>query len=435
MEFPVAPLDDAWVGPHLKAIPSGMDPFPLSEVGRQGWNVLREDLPFPLAVLRASALRHNSLVMRRFLARTGAFLVPHGKTTMSPQLFHRQLDDGAIGITVATVGQLRVCRDHGIERVVLANQLLDRAEIAYVLGEMRRDAGFDFYCLVDSVEGVRRLAEVAAAEPPTRPLQVFVEGGFAGGRAGVRSLERALEVARAVHGAAPRLALRGVEGFEGLIDGPSDAEAERRVSDYLGFLAAIARAAAAENLFAEGPVILTAGGSAFHDLAAQGLDAHGLPGEVDVWLRSGCYLTHDSGMYDRHTERLLERSPGHDEPGERPRAALEVWARVQSCPEPGRAILTLGKRDCSFDAGLPTPLVLFRPGVDAKPTPVPEGFGVRALNDQHAFLDHPREVALEVGDLLGLGVSHPCTTFDRWQLLMVVDDAYDVIGGVRTFFG
>lgn len=435
MASSVASLDDAWVGPHLKAIPSASTPFPLSEVGRQGWNVLREDLPFPVAVLRESALRHNSAWMRRFLARTGALLVPHGKTTMSPQLFHRQLDDGAIGITVATVGQLRICREHGIGRVVLANQLLGRAEIAYVMGELARDAGFDFYCLVDSVEGVGRLVDTVRALPASRPLQVLLEGGFAGGRTGSRTLEQALEVARAVHAAGPLLALRGVEGFEGLIDTPSDTETERRVSDYLDFLADIARAVAAEGWFADGPVILSAGGSSFHDLAARRLGAHGVPGEVQVWLRSGCYLTHDSGLYDGHVARLVERSPGVSDGGERPRAALEVWARVQSCPEPGRAILTAGKRDCSFDAGLPTPLLHFRPGGTGGPRPVGDGVRVTALNDQHAFVEYPAGFDLRVGDLVGLGISHPCTTFDRWQLLMVVDDAYDVIDGVRTFFG
>lgn len=178
----MAPLDDAWVGPHLKAIPSGTEPFPLSEMARKNWNVLREDLPFPLALLRESALRHNSRWMREFLARTGTKLVPHGKTTMSPQLFHRQLDDGAVGITVATVGQLRVCREHGVDRVVLANQLFDPTEIAYVLRELERDPGFDFYALVDSLEGVRRLAEAVRDAPGTRPIQLLIEGGFAGGR-------------------------------------------------------------------------------------------------------------------------------------------------------------------------------------------------------------------------------------------------------------
>ncbi|HVH12470.1 MAG TPA: hypothetical protein VM759_05430, partial [Longimicrobium sp.] len=165
------PLDHA-----TKGIPGGTAPFPLDEIGLRGWNVLREELPLPLAVLRESALDHNGRWMRGFLAATGVEIAPHGKTTLSPALFHRQLRDGAWAITVATVHQLQVCRDHGIGRVVLANQLVGRQEIRYVLDELHRDPAFDFYCLVDSVEGVRMLVEAARTHPVERPLQVLLEG-------------------------------------------------------------------------------------------------------------------------------------------------------------------------------------------------------------------------------------------------------------------
>src|SRR3546814_3083454 len=92
-------------------MPGGGAPFRLGDIGRQGWNVLRGDLPFPLAVLKESAVAHNGAWMMDFLRRAGGVrIAPHGKTTMSPQLFARQLADGAWGITVATVQQLQVCR-------------------------------------------------------------------------------------------------------------------------------------------------------------------------------------------------------------------------------------------------------------------------------------------------------------------------------------
>ncbi len=243
----LAALDELPLDDRVKGIPGGTAPFPLGAAADRSWNVLREDLPLPLAVLKRSAVEHNSRWMQRFLALSGAVLAPHGKTTMSPQLFRRQLDDGAWGITLATVGQVQVARRHGIGRILLANQLVGRQAVRYVLDELRRDPDFDFYCLVDSLDGVRLLAEAARAEPAGRPLKVLLEGGVDGRRAGCRSLAAALEVARAVKAAEPVLALGGVEGFEGLISGPDAAGREAAVAAFIGFLVEIARGCESET--------------------------------------------------------------------------------------------------------------------------------------------------------------------------------------------
>jgi D-serine dehydratase len=181
-----ADIDALMLDGSFKGIPADIAGFPLGEIGGKGWNVLCEDLPLPLAVLRQSALRQNSRWMRQFLALSGAVISPHGKTTMSPQLFRDQLADGAWAITVATAQQIRICRDFGFNRVVLANQLIGRQAISYVLDELKRDAGFDLYYLVDSIANVEHLATSARAVEPGRPLQVLLEGGMAGGRTGGR---------------------------------------------------------------------------------------------------------------------------------------------------------------------------------------------------------------------------------------------------------
>ena len=94
----------------------------------------------------------------------------------------------------------------------------------------------------------------------------------------------------------------------------------------------------------------------------------------------------------------------------------------------------MGKRDVGSDAGLPAPLVWFRPGAMDRPEPVPFGHQVTGLNDQHCHVALPRESPLRVGDMVGFGIGHPCTTFDKWQLMMVVDEDYTVIDAIRTFF-
>jgi D-serine dehydratase len=211
---------------RVKGMPGGIEPFPLGRIAERKWNVLREDLPLPLAVLKERALTHNSAWMRRFLGLSGTMIAPHGKTTMSPQLFARQLADGAWAMTVATVHQLQVARDFGIGRIVLANQLIGRQAIRYVFEELKRDPDFDFYCLVDSSTNVAQLAAAAREAAVGRPLQVLLEGGFPGGRTGARDRAAALVVAEAVADAEPYLALRGVEGFEGLF--PASKAACRR---------------------------------------------------------------------------------------------------------------------------------------------------------------------------------------------------------------
>lgn len=420
------PLDD-----RVKGVPGGTRGLPLGEVGGRGWNLLRGDLPLPSLVLKEGALAHNGAWMRRFLATTGAKIAPHGKTTMSPQLFQRQLDDGAWAITLATAHQVQVARRYGVPRILLANQLLGREETRAILDELRRDPDFDFYCLVDSPEGAADLADAVRAAPFGRPLQVLLEGGFAGGRTGARNLAAALATARAVK-ATPHLALRGVEGFEGIVAGADGSDTERRIGQFLDFLVAIAGACAAE--FAPGPAILSAGGSAYFDLVAERFGRAGLDREVMTVLRCGCYFSHDSVMYREAFRRMLERSPRAAELGEGLKPALELWARVQSRPEPTRAILSFGKRDASYDAGLPVPLLRFRPGTMTAPEPVPDGHRVVAINDQHAFLDLPAASPFAVGDLVACGISHPCLAFDKWQFIPVVDDDYRVTSAIRTFF-
>lgn len=417
-----------------KGMPPGLPPTGLSEIGERRWNLLEEDLALPAAVLREDALEHNSAWMRRFLAETGARLCPHGKTSMAPELFRRQLDDGAWGVTVADVRQLQVCRSLGIERILLANQLVREASIRWAAAEVARDPSFDFYCLVDSVAGVRRMAAAVAGVDGGRPLQVLVEIGYPGGRAGCRDAGEALEVARAVR-AAPGLALRGVEGFEGLLGkGEEPERARRAVTDYLDGLADVAERMDAEGLFAEGDVVLTAGGSAYFDLALERLGAADLDGRARVVLRSGCYLTHDAGMYDRAFRRMRDRSDRVRSMGEGLRPALEIWSYVQSRPEPGRAILTMGKRDCSFDVDPPVPERVFRPGRDERPATLDGRCRIASLDDQHAYLDLPGDADLRVGDMVGCGISHPCTTFDRWRVVSLVDRDYNVVGALRTEF-
>ena len=419
------PTADVFVDATTKGIPIGTAPLRVSDIGRQGWNVLAGSCPLPLAVLRTTALAANCAWMMAFARQHDLLLAPHGKTTMAPALFERQLHDGAWAMTVATAQQLAVCLRLKLPRIILANQPVGQTVDACFTA-LERIPGLELYVLADSLEGVALLAARASQVPAgTAALRVLVEIGVAGARTGCRTLADALAVAQAI-AAVPRLVLAGVEAFEGVLpDTTAVASLITRIID-------AAQAIDARGLF-RGDIVLSAGGSAFFDLVAAGFGSIRLSRPVLRVLRSGCYLTQDHFGYAQDFERVLREKrlavpPGGLQP------ALEVWSYVQSRPDVNKVLLTLGKRDVGYDVGLPRPIRWFRPGRMPAPATIPDGCSITRLNDQHAHMEIAPEAPFEVGDMIAVGIAHPCTTFERWQLLMLVDDRLDVVGAVRTFF-
>ncbi|WP_035840585.1 type III PLP-dependent enzyme domain-containing protein [Kitasatospora azatica] len=375
----------------------------------------------PLLTLDAGALDHNLRAMAAWCERAGVRLAPHGKTTMAPALWQAQLDAGAWGITLANLPQLRVARAFGVQRVLLANTLLDPAGLAWLAGELDTDPEFDCISWVDSVAAVKLIDQALRAAGAERPMEVLVELGGPGGRTGARDLATALAVAAAV-AEAPTLRLAGLGGYEGALAHDSTPASLAAVEAYLARLVELHDRLRADGSLTgdTGEVIVTAGGSAYFDQVARVLAPLGRTG-TSVVLRSGAYLVHDDGFY-RAISPLVRGAAG-----EPLRSAMHGWARVVSRPEPALALLDGGKRDFPYDEGLPTPQ-LTRSGRPVTGT-------VTAVNDQHAFL---RESDAEVGEVVRLGLSHPCTAFDKWTLIPVLDDAEAahprVVNLVRTFF-
>jgi len=358
-------------------------------------------LPTPLVTLSAQALDHNLTAMAAWCAERRLTLAPHGKATMAPQLWRRQLDAGAAAITVANPFQAGVAHHFGVPRILIANQIADPASAARLSRWVEKGTRIGLFS--DSVATIDLISAAA-----TTTIDILVELGVDGGRAGARGIEAALEVADRVI-AAPNLRLAGVAGYEGAVASGTDATALSAVDDYLGDLAALLGALDFET---DRPVV-TAGGSAYFDRVAAVLGP--LASEAEVLLRSGSYLVHDHGFY----ARMTPAARGCDGPDLRP--ALRGYATVLSRPEPGLAILDGGRRDFPFDQDLPIPLGLN----DARCT---------QISDQHLFLTGA-PAHLAVGDVVELGLSHPCTSFDKWRLIPVVDEETgQIVDAVRTFF-
>ncbi len=381
----------------------------------------------PVMVLKESALRYNVELMAALCNRSGISLAPHGKTSMAPQLLQRQLDAGAWAVTAATMHQVRVWRTFGAERVLLANELVEAASAVWVATELERDPSFNFFCLVDSVACVELLENAIDSVRMTRRLDVLVELGVKGGRTGCRTRTQAREVALAV-AASKHLSLAGVEAFEGVVNTGGLAADLEEVDRVLKDLRALVLDLDSAGLFSRaGEVLVTAGGSAFLDrVVAELAGPWSVSRPVRLVLRSGCYLTHDAAHYKQVSPfgtRLNQTDPLQE--------ALEIWGVVLSLPEPGLAIIGFGKRDAPHDLELPIPR-LSKKTVEA-PRAL-SGAAIVALNDQHAFMKIDAVGRLAVGDLIGCGISHPCTAFDKWRLIPVVDDVYRVVDAVLTFF-
>ena len=391
-------------------------PVTSASLGRQRPPLFGGGFTTPLLVLRESAVAHNIGAMAAYCAAAGVLLAPHGKTTMAPQLMARQLAAGAWAVTAATIGQVLTYRAFGMPRVLLANELTDTAGISWMAGEMAADPDFDCHLYVDSVAGVALLDSSLRANGARRPVPVLVELGYPGGRTGCRDVGEAMSVAAAAD-AAPTLRVAGVAGFEGLIGHDRDPRTLADITRYCRALRSLG-----ERLAAAVPdgVILSAGGSAFFDVVVRELTGGWAGGPAPaVVLRSGVYVAFDHGLYAG-----LARGPALE-------PALELWAHVLSRPEPGLALACAERRDVGFDAGLPIPLRFRRAGGELAPA---EGAHVSSLDDQHAYVRLPAGTDLAPGDLVCLGVSHPCTTFDKWRVIPVVDDGYRVIDAVHTFF-
>ena len=422
------PLTDAeslaLIQPLNKGLGS-MDRAPMpSDIPSLGWQLLREDLSLPTAVLYEEKLAHNLQWMQAFAAAYKAKLAPHGKTTMAPKLFMRQLKAGAWGITLATAPQTRVAYEHGVRRVLMANQLVGKQNMA-IIGSLLEDAQFEYFCLVDSAEQVESLARFFGGR--RQRLNVLVELGVDDGRAGVRNRQQLHAVMTALSRCRERIALCGVEVYEGLLkDEPS-------IRTFLQNSVEVARELARDGRFDRTPIILSGAGSAWYDIVAEVFSKAEIGQPFDVILRPGCYLTHDVGIYRAAQQQIQSRNPVAQRMGPSLVPALQLWAYVQSIPEKEKAIIALGKRDAAFDSGLPVPALHYRPG-RPKPVAAPAAWTLTHIMDQHSYLRIAEGDDIHVGDMIGFDISHPCLTFDKWRHLPVLDSDYRVIDVVQTFF-
>ncbi|MDV5148066.1 amino acid deaminase [Streptomyces sp. SBC-4] len=410
---------------RFKGLPPDAEGLTVGELAAQRRSLFTGGFTTPVLALSAESVEHNLRLLEVYAERHGLAFAPHGKTSMAPRLFDRQLEHGAWGITAAMPHQARVYRAHGVARIFLANELVDAVALRWLAAELDADPDFRFVCYVDSVRGVELMDEALRAAGAARPVDVVVElGAGEGARTGVRTEAECAAVADSV-AATGTLRLVGVAGYEGEVPQATP----ERVDAWLRRLTALAVEFDKAGRFSAeaGEIVVSAGGSAWFDTVADvfaELPALSLP--TLKLLRSGAYVSHDDGQYRNLTPFNRVPEEGALQP------AFRLWSQVVSRPTPEQAFTNAGKRDAAYDLHLPEAQVVR----DARTGEVraAEGVTVTGLSDQHAWLRTMPEADVEVGDWVGMGLSHPCTSFDKWQLIPLVEADGTVVDYIRTFF-
>ena len=337
--------------PRLKGYPIVAGAMPSDQIGARQWHVLDDAMPYPLATLRTSALMHNLAWMQDWARRKGVQLAPHGKTTMSSELFRLQLQAGAWGMTVANVHQLQLALAAGAQRCIIANQVLADADLDGLDALLTQHAAARVWFLVDSLAQLGMIEDWQRRRGSARRFDVLLELGTPGFRTGCRSHDEALALARAL-AASAAVRLGGVECYEGGLATCDSAHDSEAVSALVRRVRSVVQAIDVEGLWGDEQLLITAGGSAIFDLVIPLLTGYPLSRPVQGVLRSGCYVTHDHGRYANFLQLVEQREglKGSLWP------AIEIWTMVQSVPEPGLALLSAGRRDVSFDQRMPMPV-------------------------------------------------------------------------------
>ncbi|MEZ8608090.1 amino acid deaminase [Vibrio sp. 10N.239.311.G01] len=409
------------------------DSFILTEKGQKGravsqsengvYRLVDEDISLPVAIIKQSALTNNLNWMQSFADHHQVKLSPHGKTSMTPDFFRQQLENGAWGITVATPAQAEIAAMAGAKRIIMANQLVGKTNMA-IIEQLISEFDVDFYCCVDSSVNVQQLNQYFANKKQT--LKALIEFGVPGGRCGCRSPQEVLELAQTIQDT-PALSLAGIEVYEGVIHGDN---AEQDIRTFLNQALTSVESLASDGLIVGQPII-TGAGSAWYDVVAECLA--NLTDYLAI-IRPGCYAIHDTGIYLDAQSKVLQRAEVNQgyacELGGDLESALEVWAYVISRPEPTKLVVGLGKRDVAFDAGLPIAERGYRNGeaISVK------GLTSTAVMDQHTFVETDGSSEIEVGDMIAFSTSHPCLTFDKWRYIAISDDDHQVTNWVETCF-
>jgi len=418
----------------LRGVPPGRSAVRSDQVVQLDWHPFDGEMSLPLLSLDLDAYSRNRSAMMTICEHLGIEIAPHAKTPMSPALAADLVDHGAWAISVADIRQAGIMLDSGLSRIVIANEIGGRNAIKRLAHLLARYPDAEVHLFVDSAAFIDELASVWLQDANLPPLGLLLEVGC--GRGGAQTLAQVDDIIRAVGRCGDeRLKFSGVATYEGTANNPDEGQLKNNLDDLFqrveAAIKAVRRAVSPDKR-----LILTAGGSSLFDhVIVRCLPIIEADRHCALVLRCGALFFCDHGPISARLQAMAKRGLLGEgltrviAYGFKP--ALRVWAEVLSVHN-AVAICGLGVRDAAHDQGLPIPLRVWTDGeVRAD---FPKQASLPKLNDQHAFVPCA-DIALRVGDVIELGICHPCTTLDKHSVIYGLDSKARVATVFQTFFG
>lgn len=337
------------------------------------------DLDTPTLLVDLDRLERNIAEMAHLATAGGKSLRPHTKTHKTPEIARMQRDAGAAGLTVAKLGEAEVMADAGFDDLLIANQIVGAPKIERLLDLLRRVR----VCVgVDSQEVAEPLGEAARTTGQRVPVYIEFDTGL--GRAGARSLDELLTLARFV-AEHPGLELVGLFTYEGQIYKAPDETERRQVIESLGSeLRAAVTALGEQNT----PVATVSVGStpgAPYTAMTDGITE----------LRCGVYVFGDR----MQVQYGLERD----------RCALTALATVISVRPDGKVIVDAGSKSLASDNPFPD-------GTRGEVLGHPELTFIN-FSEEHGHLQATAPTDLRVGNKVRILPNHVCTCVNMHDTL------------------
>ncbi len=331
------------------------------------------ELSTPALTVDLQVLERNLAAMAELCAKQGVALRPHTKTHKTPEVARRQIEHGAVGLTVAKVGEAEVMAAAGFDDILVAypifgaEKLRRLAEIALT----RR-----VLVSLDSEATARELSRAAASRRAT--VGVLVEFDVGVHRCGLEPGPACAELGSKIE-RMPGLKLRGLMTYFGNIWGTS----EERRTEAAQVAPRVAKALAAFGEARLAAEIVSGGSTPSAEFA------HLVPGITEI--RPGTYVYNDMNTYYQGACRLED-------------CAARVVTTVVSTAVPGRAVIDAGSKTLSSDLLGSGPKSGYGYIVEAPDAPIVK------LNEEHGLLDITKSAhQFQVGERLTIIPNHVCT--------------------------
>ena len=412
----------------------------IKNITKQKWNILNEDIQFPILTINESKFNKNIFSMKKYTDSNKVLLAPHSKTSMSPQLLSRIDKLGCWGFTVANNQQLSVLLQMGIKKIILANLITNDSNMYNFFELVKKyNKTSDVYICVDSKFGVNLLNKISFKYKFNINIKILIEVGLKNSRSGIRNIKSLKSLVNSINKLPMNFALSGVLFYEGASKTNNYFSSINNVKKSIAFAISSFDFLIQNNFIKDNEYILSGGGSEFFDLVVDAFNNYKSTKKVKFVIRPGSYIAYGDGYYtsalnkiDNRKKIIIKNKTVKASSLFKP--ALELWSFVISQQDKGKAVLNFGKRDVSFDLGLPIPLAIYRNRKLFKKIDNTKNIKIYKLNDQHAFIKFNSKFNLKVGDLLKFGVSHPCITIDNWNTLYMIDNRNIITEAVKTIF-